>query len=226
MVRHGSALSEARGAAAERLIPAAQRAFARIGPSGLELQARYDRGAPSEADAFRSELARRRGRDRARGSATAGPHRDELALSLGGMGVRGMASQGQHRAVVLALELAEIEVVTAERGVQYGACSSTTSRARLDRDRTASLLGALRRAGGTGSPDDDPPGAHRSRGPLASGRQDEFSRCERDDRRNWLSGVCCSLRTAIPGSFVRAGASRSARRAGVESLEERSRGRC
>ncbi len=143
MVRHGLALSEARASAAARLIPAAQRAFARIGPAGLDLRARYERGAPSEAEAFRSELTLRRSRDRARGSATTGPHRDELALALGSMGVRGMASQGQHRAVVLALELAEIEVVTAERGVRPVLLLDDVS-SELDRDRTASLLDALR----------------------------------------------------------------------------------
>ena len=142
MVRHGLALAGARADAADRLIPAACRAFGRIGPPGLELGARYERGAPAEASAFRAELVKHRRRDAARGSATVGPHRDELALSLGGRAVRGTASQGQHRAVVLSLELGEIEVITLARGVRPVLLLDDVS-SELDRDRTAALLEAL-----------------------------------------------------------------------------------
>jgi DNA replication and repair protein RecF len=147
MVRHGLALSAARSSAAEVLIPAARRAFTRIGPTALDLRARYVRGAPAEAEAFRSELAQRRARDRARGSATSGPHRDDLELLLGGVAMRGMASQGQHRAVVLALELAEIDVVTEARGVRPVLLLDDVS-SELDRERMASLLEALRQEQG------------------------------------------------------------------------------
>jgi DNA replication and repair protein RecF len=143
MVRHGLGLSVARAEAADRLIPAARRAFERIGPAGLELGARYERGAPTDAAEFRAELTKHRRRDAARGSATVGPHRDELALSLGARVVRGTASQGQHRAVVLALELGEIEVIAKARAVRPILLLDDVS-SELDRDRTASLLGALR----------------------------------------------------------------------------------
>jgi DNA replication and repair protein RecF len=143
MVRHGLGVSEARAEAADRLIPAARRAFERIGPAGLELRAHYERGAPADAGTFRAELAKHRKRDAARGSATVGPHRDELALSLGARAVRGTASQGQHRAVVLALELGEIEVITQARGVRPILLLDDVS-SELDRVRTASLLEALR----------------------------------------------------------------------------------
>jgi DNA replication and repair protein RecF len=143
MARHGQALGAARAAAAERLIPAAERAFSRIGQPDLALHVRYERGAPEDPAAFRDELARRRPQDRSRGSATVGPHRDELALHLGTLGVRAMASQGQHRAVVLALELGEIDVITATRGVRPVLLLDDVS-SELDRARTAALLGALR----------------------------------------------------------------------------------
>jgi DNA replication and repair protein RecF len=143
MVKHGAELAGARAQAAARLVPAACRAFARIGPPGLELGARYEPGAPPDPEAFRAGLAGHRRRDRARGSATIGPHRDELALSLAGRSVRAMASQGQHRAVVLALELGEIAVITETRGVRPVLLLDDVS-SELDRDRTASLLDALR----------------------------------------------------------------------------------
>jgi DNA replication and repair protein RecF len=142
MVRHGAAVAGARAAAAERLVPAAQEAFARIGPPGLRVEARFERGAPEDESAFRSELKRRRTQDRARRSATVGPHRDDLRLELGGLPVRGMASQGQHRAVVLALELAEIRVVRQAREVRPVVLLDDVS-SELDSARTAALLEAL-----------------------------------------------------------------------------------
>ncbi len=143
MVRHGLAVAAARADAAARLIPAALDAFARFGPSGQVLGARYEPGAPPEPDAFRRELARRRPQDRARGSATVGPHRDDLSLSLGELSVRGMASQGQHRAVVLALDLAEMRVIAEARGVQPVLLLDDVS-SELDRERMAALLTLLR----------------------------------------------------------------------------------
>jgi DNA replication and repair protein RecF len=143
MVRHGVALSESRAQAAQRLVPAACRAFARIGGSGIELRARYERGAPADPEAFRAGLVNHRKRDAARGSATMGPHRDDLVLSLDNRDVRAMASQGQHRAVVLALELGEITVITEARGVRPVLLLDDVS-SELDRERTSAFLEALR----------------------------------------------------------------------------------
>ncbi len=141
MVRHGMALSDAREKAAERLGESAVQSFARIGPSDA-LQTGYDRSAPADAEAFRVALAAARPRDRARGSAAIGPHRDDLRLTLGGRPVRGIASQGQHRAVVLALELAEMHVIGEARGVGPILLLDDVS-SELDRFRTAALLRAL-----------------------------------------------------------------------------------
>jgi len=57
--------------------------------------------------------------------------------------VRGVASQGQHRAVVLALKLAEIEVVRRARMVRPMLLLDDVS-SELDRDRTAALFAFLR----------------------------------------------------------------------------------
>jgi DNA replication and repair protein RecF len=144
VVRHGTALSDARERAASELIPAAREAFTRLGASGTGLDARYVRSAPPESSAYRAQLAARRTRDRQRGSATIGPHRDELTFELGGRPVRGMASQGQHRTIVLALRLAEIDVLAESRGVRPLMLLDDVS-SELDRDRTAALFAALRR---------------------------------------------------------------------------------
>jgi len=143
MVRHGTAMSLARRRTALRLAPFVHAAFSRIGPPGVALTLLFKGGAPEDPSAFREELRRRRAQDRARRAATVGPHRDDLLVSLGGMPMRGIASQGQHRAAVLALELAEIEIVTEARGVGPVLLLDDVS-SELDRERTAALLQALR----------------------------------------------------------------------------------
>jgi DNA replication and repair protein RecF len=143
MIQHGLALSAARKLAAEALAAPVERAFTMISGASPLLQLRYERGAPEEPEAFRTELARNRSRDRARRSATVGPHRDDLALELDRVPVRGMASQGQHRAVVIALELGEIEVIERARGVRPVLLLDDVS-SELDQARTRALFAGLR----------------------------------------------------------------------------------
>jgi len=147
VVRHGAALRDARLAAAQELGPAAERAFSAIGPSGARLSVTYAPGAPEDPGAFLAALARDRPRDRARGSASVGPHRDDLTVELDGRRVRGVASQGQHRAVVLALELAEISLISAARDVAPILLLDDVS-SELDRTRTEALLRAVGGQGG------------------------------------------------------------------------------
>jgi DNA replication and repair protein RecF len=142
MVRHGLALSQAREGAGDRLRPFAVAAFARIGSPAVEFDARYQRSAPNDADAFRAMLGRSRSLDRVRGSASVGPHRDDLVLELDGRPVRGIASQGQQRAMILALELGEIAVVTEARHVRPILLLDDVS-SELDRARTAALFKTL-----------------------------------------------------------------------------------
>jgi DNA replication and repair protein RecF len=143
MARHAFGIGAVRGRASELLVAAASEAFARIGAPGAAFGARYHRSAPADREAHRGALAQRRLQDRARGSASVGPHRDDLLLELGGRPVRGIASQGQHRAVVLALELAEIAVVGAASGVRPVLLLDDVS-SELDRPRTSALFEALR----------------------------------------------------------------------------------
>jgi len=143
VVRHGLALGAHRASAAALLAPTAEQAFERLGPADLRLAVRYLRGAPEDPQEFRVALQTRRPRDRARGAASVGPHRDDLSLVLGGRPVRTMASQGQHRAVVLALEVAEMRVIAETTGVQPLLLLDDVS-GELDRSRTTALFASLR----------------------------------------------------------------------------------
>jgi DNA replication and repair protein RecF len=147
MVRHGNALTQARETAASRLAAAAAATFAGIGAPGAAFGMHYERSAPSDAEAFRKMLVTTRSRDRARGWAGIGPHRDDLVLELGGRPVRGIASQGQHRAVVLALELAEMDVIGDACGARPILLLDDVS-SELDRVRTSALFETLIMRGG------------------------------------------------------------------------------
>lgn len=147
MARHGVCVSDRRASASVRLGPEALRAFASLGPSGLTLGMSYRRASPEDVGEFLVELRRNRGKDRARRSASVGPHRDDLLLSLSGQPVRSMASQGQQRAIVLALELAEICVIGSTRDVQPLLLMDDVS-SELDRRTLSALLGALRSSRG------------------------------------------------------------------------------
>jgi DNA replication and repair protein RecF len=147
MARHALGIGAVRSRASELLGAAALEAFAGIGAPGVTFAARYHRSAPAESYAHKAALSQRRTQDRARGSASVGPHRDDLLLELGGRPVRGIASQGQHRAVVLALELAEIAVVGGASGVRPVLLLDDVS-SELDRPRTTALFEALRKERG------------------------------------------------------------------------------
>ncbi|MBV9946624.1 MAG: DNA replication and repair protein RecF [Myxococcales bacterium] len=227
MVRHGMALSGSRARAAELLRGAAEGAFDRIGTPGLRLTARYERRAPAEASEFRDALARNRARDRARGSASVGPHRDDLALELGARPVRGLASQGQHRAVVLALELAEMELVAAARDVWPILLLDDVS-SELDGERTRAVFRALGQAPGArwfeaaGGSDERPAGISGglARGPvhgqvvLTTTRPqliDLSGAIGSDDRRDFIVQA---------GTVERAGAGRGRREVRAEGAGE------
>jgi DNA replication and repair protein RecF len=147
VARHALAVSQAREMAAVDLGAFAESAFREFASDGSALSLRYLRSGPADPEVFRATLAANRPRDRARGSATVGPHRDDLLLELGQRPVRGVASQGQHRAVVLALALAEISVIVALRKVEPVLLLDDVS-SELDRHRTGALLRALGRRRG------------------------------------------------------------------------------
>ena len=139
VARHGTALSDARANAAKLLAAAAAKVHESIGRAGARLEIAYARSAPVDESRFRAELAARRAADARRRAASVGPHRDDLRLELDGHPMRGFASQGQHRAVVLALELGEIEVVATSRGARPILLLDDVS-SELDLDRTTALL--------------------------------------------------------------------------------------
>ena len=118
----GTRLHRRRRRALARLNPLAQAWQAQLGGGGEPLDLAYRSGTrlepvaeDQEEEAWRqalSEQLQQQRSDEARlGQCLVGPQRDEVALLLGGTPARRYGSAGQQRTLVLALKLAELELV-------------------------------------------------------------------------------------------------------------------
>ncbi|MDQ3866095.1 MAG: DNA replication and repair protein RecF [Actinomycetota bacterium] len=134
-------LDRARAELVETLAgPFASRAAA-LGLEDAELRYRPE---PVTVDA----LAARLERDLARGTTSLGPHLRDVELSAGGRDLRGFGSQGEQRVAVLALVLAEADVLEASRGDPPLLLLDDVL-SELDEARRASLVASLPAAGQT-----------------------------------------------------------------------------
>ncbi len=117
----GARLNAARADFVGRLAPRFAAAFRAIAGDELQAAVRHRAGGDIPGDDVAAELralwAEDRERDRLRGFTQRGPHTDDLELRLLSRSARAYASQGQQRAMVLALKIAEIEQLEAERGL-------------------------------------------------------------------------------------------------------------
>jgi DNA replication and repair protein RecF len=116
LARLGFELMQERSRAAAVLSTPFARYAVELGlPEAAELAYR-PRSRASSAEELRAELAERHAADLQRGFTAHGPHRDELLLAHGGRPLRTFGSQGQQRVSLLALLLAEREVLMERRG--------------------------------------------------------------------------------------------------------------
>jgi len=74
-------------------------------------------GVPTEKDQWKNSLLdalyHSRSEDIRYGNTSKGPHRDDILIEIGGMSAKSFASQGQQRSCILALKLAECELLSA-----------------------------------------------------------------------------------------------------------------
>lgn len=80
----------------------------------LEEEKKYEIEEISEK--FMQKLEERKSEEIARGQALVGPHRDDVVFFINNQESTKFASQGQQRTVVLALKLAELEIITQKTG--------------------------------------------------------------------------------------------------------------
>lgn len=101
-------------AAAHRLI-APEEALA--GQLGLEYRTTAEPGASETvADALRRRFVETAEKELWNGTTLVGPHRDDATFVLGGRDLAGFASRGQQRTAILALKLAELDLLTSHDG--------------------------------------------------------------------------------------------------------------
>jgi DNA replication and repair protein RecF len=142
LARWGVALRDDRAAAAERVADAFPAQAADLGLAG-EAELRYrPRTRAASPDELQAELAERRPSDLERGFTQHGPHRDDLGLVRDGRELRSFGSQGEQRLGLLALLLAEREVLAAERGTPPLLLLDDVM-SELDADRRALLVRRL-----------------------------------------------------------------------------------
>ncbi len=103
----GEQLTSYREALFGRLVPHVAAHYADISGSREKLGAEYMRSWEGESLADSIDLRI----EASRGRTLAGPHLDKVAFDVDGLDAHSFASQGQQRSIVLALKLAEAEVV-------------------------------------------------------------------------------------------------------------------
>ena len=147
LARHGIALRDDRAAVVAELVTPFATAGEQLGLRGrLELSFR-PRSRALEAEALAAELRERLESDLERGYTGHGPHRDDLALLREGHELRTYGSQGEQRLGLLALLLAEREVLGTARGHSPLLLLDDVM-SELDPDRRAALAQRLARDGG------------------------------------------------------------------------------
>jgi DNA replication and repair protein RecF len=146
LARHGIALRDDRARAVTAVEEGVATIARELGLAG-EVVLRYrPRSAADDAAGLAAELAERLDADLERGFTTHGPHRDDLALVRDGRDLRIYGSQGEQRLGLLALLLAEREVLEAERGAPPLMLLDDVM-SELDGDRRGRLVERLRAGG-------------------------------------------------------------------------------
>ena len=120
----GGAVVAARHSLLARLAGPLAAAHAEIAPeeaSAGTLALEYVTNAPvgpgeSPRDALERRLAETAEKELWNGTTLVGPHRDDLAFAMGGRELSAFASRGQQRTAILAIKLAELDLVSAHDG--------------------------------------------------------------------------------------------------------------
>lgn len=147
LARQGIALRDDRAAAVAELAEPFAAVARQLGLRGV-VEARYrPRSSAVDSEQLAAELAERLEGDLERGFTGHGPHRDDLALLREGHELRAYGSQGEQRLGLLALLLAEREVLGVARGHPPLLLLDDVM-SELDPERRAALAQQLARDGG------------------------------------------------------------------------------
>jgi DNA replication and repair protein RecF len=143
LARHGIALMSDRRSAMDLLTAPFERLGGALGLEGDPKVFYRPRSRATEPAEMVRELGERVDGDLERGFTGHGPHRDDLATEHGGHDLRAYGSQGQQRLALLALLLAEREVIAEHRPAPPLMLLDDVM-SELDRDRRQALVDLLR----------------------------------------------------------------------------------
>lgn len=143
LARHGIALMDDRRRAVEFLAEPFSRLATALGLPDDPRTSYRPRSAATDPGQLAQELADRLDSDLERGFSGHGPHRDDVLTEHSGHDLRAYGSQGQQRLALLALLLAEREVIAAHRPAPPLMLLDDVM-SELDRDRRQALVDLLR----------------------------------------------------------------------------------
>lgn len=143
----GAILGRARRELVRELAPRTVRTASAILGEEIPVEVRYAPRVEPREEALAEALARSLEKDLARGFTAEGPHADDVALEVHARGARHHASQGQQRTLVLALKVAELEVLAQRIGRVPPLLLDDVS-SELDRTRNARFFELLAKMGG------------------------------------------------------------------------------
>jgi DNA replication and repair protein RecF len=147
LAQHGIALMDDRRRALELLAEPFMRLGTELGLAGEPALSYRPRSRAADAERLAAELSERIESDLERGFTGHGPHRDDVVSEHEGHDIRTYGSQGQQRLALLALLLAEREVIAAHRPAPPVMLLDDVM-SELDRDRRRALVEVLRTGAG------------------------------------------------------------------------------
>lgn len=121
VAQQGGRIVTWRLAALDALAQPLAEAHAEIAPAEGRLTLRYESNAAltageSAEDALRRRLSETSEKEAWSGSTLVGPHRDDLAFEMGDRDLSAFASRGQQRTAILAVKLAQLDLLSARDG--------------------------------------------------------------------------------------------------------------
>lgn len=150
LAEHGSEILAFRASMLSRLSELVGQVYSGITGGSERLELIYEPSPKAAVDSaqgvlqglIQAELERSRADDIRRGATSVGPHRDDFSFRISGRDARDFGSQGQQRSCVLALKLAELELMRQATG-EWPVLLLDDLMSELDESRKRAFLAAL-----------------------------------------------------------------------------------
>lgn len=114
--RVGALITQVREKVISEISGPANQVIQAIVGGGNKLEIKYVPAGDADPQGLRNKLSKSINIDTYRGATTVGPHRDDFRLLLSGVDARYFSSSGEKKTIVLALKLAEVELIRAATG--------------------------------------------------------------------------------------------------------------